>query len=462
MLVGLVLLGAAAFRLTREDRDLREPGRLARAAEPPGPPCTARPCQANADPRPARGYEVPSVAVDGEDPDHIVVTDANLIGGQCGWHVTFDGGRTWEDGVFQLPPGFRSCQLDSGGFVPAGNVTMGPSGTVYAVLSSATASEDGRPSQGESVLLAVSTDGGRTFPQLTVAVPGGTPEAAYLRPSITAAPGPSGRDRLLLSFWGCRPGLCNLAVFARSDDGGATFSPPTVTSAPPGGNSPSRAVVDADGTVYVLFLRRFGEGQDTELLVARSTDGGQTFSATVMERAPDIGLNYDSTKLVVDPGTGTLYTVFADQRDGEAKVFFRRSSDKGVTWSRPRRLNQSGLRRSYNPEISVGPGGRVDVVFYQRRTEDMEDVQWAYSTDGGQSFSRDRQLNDRAINRRIGYRYEVGAYYPPSVSSSRDGAVVAWSDSRNGTSATDTQDTFLLRLGAARPPGRPGPATGGR
>lgn len=126
MVVGLVVVAVAALRLIGGD------GNTLAVAPPPADlaSCDVGGCKANADLRPVRGYAVPSIAVDPGDAEHLVVTDVNLVGGRCGWHVTFDGGRTWEDGLFELPPGYKNCQLDSAGFLSAGNVARGPSGDV--------------------------------------------------------------------------------------------------------------------------------------------------------------------------------------------------------------------------------------------------------------------------------------------------------------------------------------------
>ncbi|MDP8954890.1 MAG: glycoside hydrolase [Actinomycetota bacterium] len=452
MVVGLLVLGVAGLRLFGADD-----GDAASAVdEGPLADCDVGGCKANADVRPARGYEVPSVVVDPGDPDHLVVADVNLVGGLCGWHVTFDGGEEWEDGVFELPTGFKNCQLDSAGFLSAGNIARGPSGTLYYVFSSARVDEAKTHLEGESVLVARSSDGGRSFAPATVAVPGGSTEVNYVRPSVNVVAGADGTDRVLVSFWGCDLVACARAHFAQSLDGGASFSPPVLVSVDdPGGTSPSAPMVDADGTVHVMFVRHSDDPSvDSQLALARSTDGGASFANTTIDSQPFLGRTYDAAELATSPDASTLYTVFSDNRQGRPDVFFRRSIDGGDTWDQAVLLNSLSEGGAFLPNVSVGPGGRIDVAFYQQTRENVNDVVWTHSNDGGDTFPRPLQLNDAFIDRDVGYSFEVGDSYGPGVASAPAAAFVVWSDSRLGNGLTDTQDTVLRR--APVPPAGPG------
>lgn len=436
MAAGIAVLAVAGLRTVSMLRG----GSQTETAADLSTPCVTTACKVNADIRPARGYEAPSVAVDPSDPNHVVAADVNLVGGQCGWHVTFDGGKSWEDGIFELPQGYRACGLDGGGFIPFGGVAAGPSGTLYAVMDSAPAGEGGLPAEGESILVATSTDGGRTFGPARVAVrpPAGV---AFQRPTFSVSAGSDGKDRLLLSFWGCAESRCTEARFAQSFDGGETFSGPVLVNEPPGGNSPSAPVLGPDGGVYMTFLRRF-QGGEADIQIAWSEDGS-SFTSNRVDRRQGVGGRYDSAKLLADPERKTLYIAWNDESLGTTNVFFRASSDRGATWSQPLQVNRSLGPTHYSPVVSLAPDGRIDVVYHRRAAGELDDVDWAYSLDGGSTFSPIRQLNDRSINRAIGYWEEVGNFYPPAVASLPGRAYAAWSDTRFGTRATDNQDTML-------------------
>ena len=451
MIGGAVFLLLAAIRLfTGDDSD----GDTAQQDAAQGERCTFPACRAAATLALARGFEGPSVEVDPKDPNHVVLTDANMTAAHCTFHVTFDRGKEWTDGVFQMPPGYTGCRINggSGGHVPTGpnGVAFGPSGTVYATFGSAL-TDDGRR---ESVMIATSTDGGKSFSVSPAARPAAE-NLGFARPQLAAAAGPGGRDRVMITFWQCRDGsFCDQALFVRSDDAGVTFTSPITVNDPPAGQIPSAPVQAPDGTVYVTFARRFADGP-SDLFLARSSDGGNTFTYTKIESQPQIGNQYDPGKLALDPRSGALYVVFTDARVGRQQVVFRRSDDRGTTWSAPIGLapDQAATGEARSPTISVAPNGRIDIAYYRSKSSGIDDVYWVSSTDGGVRFVH-RQVNDAPI-RRTKYTEAIGDWYPPDVASTDEAALVTWSDTKNADQISNTQDVLLRRMlptGSGPPP----------
>lgn len=428
--------------------------------------CSFPPCRAAFNPAPARGYEGAYVAADPKNTDHVVITDSDMLANRCAWHTTLNRGKDWTDGQFALPSGYVGCRLNgpAGGHVPNGSVVMGPSGTIYSVFGSANPDEG----KGDQILLARSTDGGLTFAPARAVAKAPAPEMGLGRPLMTVVGGPAG-DSVLLSFWLCRPSStgagtsCDGALFARSDDGGNRFSDPVVVNDPPAGQNPSQPAVDGDGVVYQTFQRRFADGP-VDLFLAKSTDGGKTFTQSSIDRQLQIGVQYDPAKLIFDPHTNALYAVWSDNRTGRQQIFFRKSIDKGVTWGEQALLLSpdkaiSGSSRS--PSISIAPGGRIDVVYYHTgptpEVRNFDDVYWSFSADGGDSFTA-RQVNDTPVDRTKGYSGpagtlgQVGNHYPPTVSSTDGAAFVVWSDTANGDARTNAQDTVLRRMATVGSP----------
>ncbi|MDQ4070914.1 MAG: glycoside hydrolase [Actinomycetota bacterium] len=452
MVLGALLLGTAGIVFSTRDANQTV------AADDP---CGFPPCRAAADPEPARGYEGAFVAADPADPDHVVVTDANLLEGRCGFHTTFNRGREWTDGWFDLPPGYTGCRINggSGGHVANGSVHLGSANRVYAVFGSAHADSERR----EDVLVATSSDGGRTFAPAKVAIRRTGPDVGLGRPLMTVVPGQAGRDTILLSAWACGRdearggGVCITALFSRSDDGGETYSDPVVANGPPAGQNPSQPAMDADGVVYLTYQVRFSDGP-VELYLAKSTDGGRTFSHSLIDRQVQIGLQHDPAKLVADRRTGALYTVWADTRVGRSQIFFRKSPDKGLSWGDRSTLiapDPSYTGSSRSPAISLAPNGRIDVVYYHTgpsaEAQKFDNVYWSYSVNGGDNFLS-RQVNDEPVDRSKGYSgtatemRQLGNWYPPGISSVDDAAYVVWSDTRLADELTNSQDVLLRRM----------------
>ena len=422
--------------------------------------CQFPSCRASSDARLGRGYDGMSVAVDPADPNHIIVTDANMAAGHCTWHTTFDRGKEWIDGTFQEPAGYTGCHINgaAGGHVPTGpsGVSFGSNGVIYATYASAPTEQGTR----ESVIIGKSTDGGKTFRTSVAARPPGD-DISYARPLMAVVPSTTGgADRLLLSTWLCNQNgrFCPGALFLKSEDGGTTWTQPVaVHDAALGVRSPSEPIVLPDQSILVTYIADYDNGT-SDLLLAKSTDNGATFTSAVIDRQPRLGDRYDPGKMAFDPRANAIYLVYSDQRTGQQQIIFRKSTDKGVTWSDPTGIapDQAATTTgsSRTPSISVAPNGRIDVVYYRTPAANTDNVFWAASVDGGIVF-QSRQVNEQPI-RRFEFNRAIGTWYPPDVTSVDDAAWVVWSDSKNSQDQDEnTQDIYLRRMvpaGAEIPP----------
>jgi hypothetical protein len=171
-----------------------------------------------------------------------------------------------------------------------------------------------------------------------------------------------------------------------------------------------------------------------------------------------------------------LYVVWHDNRREELDVYFASSKD-GTTWSEPKLLNDDprGTRVGQHfPQISISPKGRVDVAWYDWRDDPfpppsvgqgnvlstfgnrgkLAGVYLTSSSDGGRTWLRNVKVNDVPVDRTIGTwanNYDVLA--PPALTSLPDGAMVAWSDTRQGTVQSQSQDVVVSTVTFGRQPG---------
>lgn len=194
----------------------------------------------------------------------------------------------------------------------------------------------------------------------------------------------------------------------------------------------------------------------------RSTDGGQTFS-DAHSIVPGYQEHEKPPRLAADPTTSDLYVVWASTEEaqnrapgfeGDLDVRFARSTDGGDTWSAPTVLNDDGTDTDQSaPGIAVAPNGRIDVAWYDNRhsPEDadapLQDVYAASSTDGGETFAPNTRITDRSIDRSIGiWGNNIGSHTNVGVTSLDGGGYFAWQDSRNAHPEAQPEDVYMAKL----------------
>lgn len=441
---------------------------------------------------PFRAADIPGVAVDPADPWHLVLFYQNFVTGQCEVKVTFDGGSKWDTTALRAPAAFVNppCQQFSSGGYPHVNqsITFGSNNQVYAVFDATTGPRQvfTNPSrdqgQADSVLVAKSSDGGKTFGVATVAIaapPG--PQPYYVRSTLGVQARPGG-DRVVVSAWGVNVTSGGPAdgagqrsqTVAVSNDGAATWSAPVDASAPgEQTREPSPAVFGADGTIYLAWRNRDNPPNPSNEIVAKSTDGGATWVRNVAGAVTGLGQGPDggAQQLAIDRSSGALYLVYQEKQPaGDQDIYFQKSTDGAATWSSPLRVNDDATAnkvRQHVPRIAVAPNGRIDLVWLDHRNSYPSpvapaapggaDVYYASSDDGGRTFSPNRRITDRTINVGMGLIPRIGSYswYGPALAPlGNDGVFFAWSDTRDGNVDTDTNDivTATLRLGTDASP----------
>ncbi|MFN2590439.1 MAG: sialidase family protein [Actinomycetota bacterium] len=241
---------------------------------------------------------------------------------------------------------------------------------------------------------------------------------------------------------------------SHSDDGGRTWSEPQEIS----GFHPtctfqetgrprecdedqfSVPTVAPDGSVYVAFENfqheaawEPGELFETQYMVVRSFDGGETWSAPVHvadleDGTEDYPVNVDGRQtltgfqarvnsagnVTADPNTGRLYLVFSDNRNGRydnpgrpvtnTDVFLSTSTD-GVTWTRPKAVTLKETDQWF-PWVDVDPTtGKIGVLYHDRRNFNLYDTTLAEGTPGALTFTR---INTRPSHPRNSEFFQAG------------------------------------------------------
>jgi len=433
------------------------------------------------DPSPGVGRDVPGLAVDPANPDHVVEVDENFSRGQCTFRTSVDGGSTWTSGGdltvpsgLALPsdPAAPPCDAVSSG----GNahfdqsVAFGTGGNVYTTFSS-----------GNAVVVSHSSDGGMSWAPAVVAI--GAPPvsgAAEIRPQLAVEPRPEG-DRIYVSALGpdvsATTGPSGVTgaprlVTTSSDDGGSTWNP--VVDVQGEGDrvrEPAQPVVGPDGAVYLTWHSASGASAN-HVVVARSVDHGATWTRSMADEVPDSG---GFPFLALGGAGGAIHLVYAGSQGGRSDISFQQSTDDASTWSAPVRISDDapGPRPVQHlvSRLAVAPGGRIDVAWLDTRSAyeapadtplGFGDIWYSSSTDGAKTFSTNRRVNDRSINLGPGAAAQSAlARHGPVLAEVGDNRLMfAWGDSRNAGVGTGVDsdshagsDVFMasIVLGATGP-----------
>ena len=337
----------------------------------------------------------------------------------------FQSGRFFDGGASNI--GFATStnggETWTHGFIPASTVNATPPGP-YARASDASVAYDamhkvwiiswlglfpGGNTAEVDVLVSRSTDGGRTF---------GAPIAVNVSGNFNDKNWTTCDDTASSPFYGhCYTEFddasnVNLVQMSTSTDGGLTWGAAKTTPDQPcviGG----QPVVQPNGTVVVPIDDCF----ETAVLSFRSTDGGQTWTRTVLAaqllndghpgniRAPSL------PAAAID-GSGRVYVVWSDCRFearcaapiGTNDLVIISSAD-GIHWTLPKRIPTAAVGSGFDfftPGLAVdrstsGSSAHLGLDYYyypdSTCTNNCQlDVGFISSTNGGKSWSVPEQL----------------------------------------------------------------------
>lgn len=461
------------------------------ALAPLGPPAGAQDRQGKAvvtaavqvttNPAPTRAHSSPRVARNPENGE-LVLVEADVRGDlKCNIHISADEGRSWFRGGDLMTKPDPVC-APGAEYGPLASLAFGTDGVLYVAYTAGPDLGLGRDNTPRSLYLARSTDSGRSFTKTVVFDAPENNKDKGLNKGPTLAVDPTDSDRV---YVGWRQGVFRGAKeklksnVASTVDGGKTFGPPVDLTDSRGGDYPVVAV-DGEGVVHAVYWTREyppgdnPNGQDgpvRPIRYAKSTDQGKTFSPARdidpgNQVAPRPGV------LVADPRSDAVYLAWhaneeqknaAEDFKGDYEIFFRASTDGGDTWGERKVLNDDKGAKApagqFHPNVSVAPNGRVDVAWYDGRLSVKEppaagddesgfqDVYYTSSTDKGSTFSANRRITDRSIDRSIGvYSNNVDSKTNVGITSTNDLVHFAWQDSRNADRELQPEDIYAATL----------------
>jgi hypothetical protein len=160
-----------------------------------------------------------------------------------------------------------------------------------------------------------------------------------------------------------------------------TFYAPSNISNNSGNSSAPYIVVDVSGNINVVW-HDYTSG-NYEIYFRRSTDNGVSWSQTA-NLSNSSGDSFYPT-IAVD-SSGNINFVCCDSTQSNYEIYFRRSTDDGASWSQPINISNNA-ETSYKPVIVADSSGKITVVWEDFSLGNFE-IYSSFSNDNGANWNQ--------------------------------------------------------------------------
>jgi hypothetical protein len=284
-------------------------------------------------------------------------------------------------------------------FWPTYQVSRTPGG--FSLYSSVAAADKGqvyiiwgRSALGESpaIMLRSSHTGGLLF-----SVPRSIRSLNSFPPEPKIVAGPRGFVGII---WAEFTGSAFELYFARSVDGGRHFAMPLLLERRYQ-LLHHRMILDQQGTVRVVWTARdSGDGRTNQIFISRSTDGGVTFSRPTLLSSEMPSTNTIPAYPQVAASGHDVYVAWTDLRSGQIQM--RCSQDDGLSFGPPIKVAPQSGASPFG--LGVSDSGIVYLAYFVSGTFEI-----IHSNDGGRTFEEVRQLSGVSQVSGEGLRMAVGS-----------------------------------------------------
>jgi hypothetical protein len=348
-----------------------------------------------------------------------------------------DLGDTWQSTIVRNVRGAEGEKVENNR--PVGNVAVDSKSAgediVYVTWQYSTPFVTAPNANPTRAVVAVSTNGGRDFGEPINLSESAWADAANRQKAISSPTATT-----------LAPGVTTTTLLAPAGSRAAQADQPANF----GGRNPA-ITVDNKGNAYALWFNtgaNIAPGTLTGEWVSKSTDHGKTWTAS--QAGPMSPYTQGVGRIAWSPGGGPQGTVHivsmvnpsvsaqnTGGTSGVVDIGYKQSTDGGNTWSEPKIITDDDPKDMYQaviPMISVAPNGRVDVAWWDTRSDPGirgNDVYYAYSNDDGKTWSKNVRVTDKTIDRKFGVwgnNFDMSS--PPGLASTNAYAVFGWDDTR--------------------------------
>jgi hypothetical protein len=254
------------------------------------------------------------------------------------------------------------------------------------------------------VYFAKSTDGGATF---------STP--VNLSQSVSSQslyPQLAEKDNHVYVIWQSSISGNSTVLMAKSTDAGTTFGTPVLISDDTKLSAFPQMAIDGNN-VYSLWVEK-SEDNSTNVVFTKSTDQGNSFVPPVYITLG--ARNSGIPKIFAD--TGKVYLTWEDNNKGDFEVFLSKSSNSGDSFDSPVDISTSA-GESGSPEVFVYQNNIYEV--WMDNTSGNYDIMFTKSSDGGNTFSKPLDVSN--LKGDSGY---------PQLAAWKNNVYVVWTQTMTG------------------------------
>ncbi len=221
----------------------------------------------------------------------------------------------------------------------------------------------------------------------------------------------SGQD-VHVAWFDMKPGNFEI-YYVRSTDGGTNWDDEQRLT--DDSYFSSSATISSYGSyVHLAWVNSDNISGIYQVFYKNSSDGGISWGDEIC-LSGDSPIAYSASMAV---SGSDVYVVWHDGRDGDSEIYYRKSVDNGFTWEPEIRLTYLNMQETYH-DIAVS-GSTVHLVWADWRHSNSE-IYYRGSTDGGENWGEDTRISlDQATSTL------------PKLAISNSMLHVVWQDNRSG------------------------------